>query len=49
MARLQTRRIARALEGEDLEEAVTRFLVGMIDPVERAKVRTRLSAANMGE
>ena len=47
MARLQTRRIAGALEGEELEEAVTRFLVGMIDPVERAKVRKRLSGANM--
>jgi DNA-binding MarR family transcriptional regulator len=48
MARLQTRRIARALEGEETEEAVMRFLVAMIDPVERAKVRKRLSDANIG-
>ncbi len=48
MARLQTRRIARALGGEEAEDAVARFLIGMIDPVERAKVRKRLSDANMG-
>ncbi|WP_171219829.1 MarR family transcriptional regulator [Enterovirga sp. DB1703] len=48
MARLQTRRIARALAGDDGEEAIRRFLIGMIDPVERAKVRNRLSGAKLG-
>ncbi|MDB5558501.1 MAG: transcriptional regulator [Enterovirga sp.] len=49
MARLQTRRIARALPGGEAEEAVMEFLIGMIDPLERAKVRKRLAGAKMPE
>ncbi|MGA0596748.1 MarR family winged helix-turn-helix transcriptional regulator [Enterovirga sp. CN4-39] len=48
MARLQTKRIARALEGEEAEAVVSRFLIGMLDPVERAKVRKQLSGAKLG-
>src|SRR3712207_5360043 len=49
MARLQSRRIARALDGGINEEGVRRFLVGMMDPGERAKVRSRLSGAKTTE
>ena len=49
MARLQSRRIARALEGGPDEEGVRRFLMGMMDPGERAKVRNRLSGAKTTE
>jgi DNA-binding MarR family transcriptional regulator len=49
MARLQSRRIARALEGGSNEEGVRRFLMGMMDPGERAKVRNRLSGAKTTE
>jgi DNA-binding MarR family transcriptional regulator len=49
MARLQTRRIARATEGGSAEEAVRRFLVGMMDAGERAKVRDRLRSAKTAE
>jgi hypothetical protein len=44
---LQSRRIAGALGGDDSEEAVRRFLFGMIDVKERAKVRKRFSGAKM--
>ena len=47
MARLQTGRIGRALGSGDAEDAVRQFLIGMIDPVERAKVRKRLTGAKM--
>jgi DNA-binding MarR family transcriptional regulator len=47
MARLQTRRIARAIEDGDAEETVRRFLVDMMDAAERAKVRNSLPGANM--
>ena len=47
MARLQTRRIAHALGAGEDEDAVGRFLVGMIDAGERAKVRERLSGSNL--
>ena len=47
MARLQTRRISRALAGAETEGAITDFLIGMIDPVERAKVRKRLTGAKL--
>jgi DNA-binding MarR family transcriptional regulator len=49
LARLQTRRIASAVEGGTAEEAVRRFLVGMMDAGERAKVRNRLSGAKTPE
>ena len=40
LARLQTRRIARALQGDDgrLEADAARFLLAMIDPAERGRV-----------
>ncbi|HEX2725265.1 MAG TPA: MarR family transcriptional regulator, partial [Beijerinckiaceae bacterium] len=40
LASLQTRRIMRALaeQDHDVKEAVTRFLLGMIDPGDRAHV-----------
>ena len=47
MARLQTRRIARAIGGASAEETIRRFLVDMMDAAERAKVRNRLSGANI--
>jgi DNA-binding MarR family transcriptional regulator len=45
LARLQTRRIQRALEGTTAEqrEAATRFLLAMIDPAERGAVMEILS------
>jgi DNA-binding MarR family transcriptional regulator len=47
MARLQTRRIAAALPDGDPENAITQFLLGMIDPADRAKVRKRLAGAKL--
>jgi DNA-binding MarR family transcriptional regulator len=40
LAKLQTRRIMRALadQDDDVKEAVTRFLLAMIDPADRAHV-----------
>ena len=49
MARLQTRRISRALDGKEAEEAIGRFLIGMMDPGERTKVCNRLSGAKTGK
>jgi DNA-binding MarR family transcriptional regulator len=47
LAELQTRRIMRALAGQDDETraAVTRFLLGMIDPADRAHVERLVFAA----
>ena len=50
LARLQTRRIRRALDRDrdgDLEEAAHQFLFAMIDPSERAKVRSLIGSANL--
>lgn len=47
LAQLQSRRIAGALAGDGTDEAVRRFLFGMIDARERAKVRKRFSGARM--
>lgn len=50
LARLQTRRISRALEhcGAEAHETVRRFLFDIIDPDERAKV-SRLTGARIPE
>jgi DNA-binding MarR family transcriptional regulator len=47
LAKLQTRRIMRALAdgGDDLKDAVSRFLLAMIDPAERAHVQRLVFAA----
>ena len=47
LASLQTRRIMRALaeQDHDVKEAVTRFLLGMIDPADRAHVERLVFAA----
>ena len=47
LAKLQTRRIMRALADQDhaMKEAVTRFLLGMIDPADRAHVERLVFAA----
>lgn len=50
MASLQGRRIRRALQGigaADGAEAIEAFLVAMIDPAERPKVRERLERARL--
>lgn len=49
LARLQSRRIARALDNPHLAEAAAQFLLGMVDPAERAKVHSRISRASMRE
>lgn len=51
LVRLQTRRIERALGPDpdgDLEEAARRFLLAMIDPGERPKVRRVVGDASVG-
>jgi DNA-binding MarR family transcriptional regulator len=47
LAKLQTRRIMRALadQDDDVKEAVTRFLLAMIDPADRAHVERLVFAA----
>jgi DNA-binding MarR family transcriptional regulator len=47
LAKLQTRRIMRALADQqpDVKEAVIRFLLGMIDPADRAHVERLVFAA----
>ena len=48
LARLQTRRILRALDGQG-EAAVRAFLFAMIDPAERPKVRHLVGDATLPE
>jgi DNA-binding MarR family transcriptional regulator len=49
LARLQTRRVSRALGDEPaLEEAASRFLFGMIDPAERPRVVRLLDGSRKG-
>lgn len=50
LARLQTARLSRALEGcadADERTAISRFLFGMVDPAERAKVRRTVGGATI--
>ena len=52
LARLQSRRIGRALAGDadgTLEEHARRFLLAMIDPEEQAKVRGLVGDASLAE
>jgi len=50
LARLQTRRVARALGSDPaaLKEAASRFLFGMIDPAERPRVARLLDGSRKG-
>lgn len=50
LARLQTRRIMRALDGadEEVQDAASRFLLGMIDPGDRGRFAAKdLAAKNL--
>ena len=52
LAEVQSERIARALAGRDgpkLEEAASRFLLAMINPDDRARVRSLICGAKMPE